>query len=216
MFLSLTSFKRHEYKTRLKIAQSLLKYLPDVDKPNYGYMVVRNLFWNTLSDEELDRFDTLIDGIWEDTLHNRMGVNINAFEYAPQIKVADFKATDTYVIELPIEQRILRILNLRNKRLKHLQKKFNLTNFIYHCIARNQNDFEIYEFPLQYIDIAKLEFTQQTPDIINFKHENNEYSFDNYRDTLYAYLKCEEPLYRFDLTVHHNPLAPLEELFKPF
>ena len=174
------------------------KYLKDLD--NMGklsrlfsadtaapYLVSRateNIFESALKAQNLGRDDTAIDAILDG-----VGVGIKTFLHQngrTLQKVAEFNKDNSLYNGLSIKDKILKIAHLRNERLQFAMDNYDVKELMYHCITRKiDGTVNIYECPMDFIEIDKIKNVKLKNNSIAFKDEKNEYSFNLTKSTLY-------------------------------
>jgi DNA-directed RNA polymerase subunit L len=204
-----------QYEHWLKTFGSLSKLFSESEKPYLEYRLVENLFCNIFGAKNVSRSDLAIDAIYENSSTGLLGINIKTFVYRPiaREKIAEFNAHHAQFTELLDKERIIRIAQLRNQRLQFVQENYQLSKLLYHCVVRNQNQIEINEYQINFIQTDNITVTEQTESSINFTDSHQSYSFVNAKSTLYTYFDCQKPLHRFNVQIVDNPFAEFEKHF---
>ncbi len=108
------------------------------------------------------------------------------------------------------EDKVKKIAMLRNERIIVTQKMYNLDSMIYHCIVRNSKGLNIYEEPMDLIDINNIKISSTDKNTIKFSDGKHNYSFSNTKSTLYKQFIIEEYFETIDIVILEDPLLILD------
>lgn len=203
--------EQNRYVRLLQIIASLSKLNSDRDEPYLYYRMTENIFCETFGADNLARNDISIDA-----KKGSIGLGLKTFSHRNGRvleKIAEFnKDLALYQNENPRNKCII-ISRLRNNRLNVACCISNVNNLIYHCISRYKGFMYIHEEPMCSIDInsISIENENENENIIHFRDNINEYSFNISKSTLYKRFNIS-PIYRIPVDILQNPYQILEQL----
>ena len=158
-----------------------------------------NTFCESFGAINLGRDDTAIDAILDE-----YGIGIKTFLHNngnTLQKIAEFNKDSSSYRELSAREKIQYISNLRNERLQFVLNNYGVKKLIYHCITRkNDGTINIYETPMDFIDIKNINSIVVKQNSISFSDRINEYNFNLTKSTLFK---------RFNFTDEDQLLASL-------
>ncbi len=79
---------------------------------------------------------------------------------------------------------IYHISKLRNERIEFTKRTYAVDEMMYHCVTREYNKVNLYELPMDIIDIDSVKLKKATDSSISFNDRYNEYSFNISKSTL--------------------------------
>ncbi|RIY32699.1 hypothetical protein CKF54_04395 [Psittacicella hinzii] len=163
---------KNEYKTLLQIFGSLSKLFSDNTIPYLHYRISENIFCKAFKTINDSRKDNSIDA------HiGKIGIGLKTFLHNhgnTYQKIAEFNAEADSLKNLPPLELCQRLAHLRNKRLKSTQGIYELETLIYHLITREPESFNIYEEPMDTINVDKIINIVDSPKSITFEDDKNE------------------------------------------
>lgn len=185
--------------------------------PYLNYRLAENIYCNYIPNvKNLGRLDIAIDAV----LNEKVGVGIKTFIHGngqTNQKIAEFnKDKRLYDNLIPIEK-VRKIAELRNKRLKFAVDTYDLDELVYHCVTRNPDKtINFYNTPMDFIDIKSIKKVEVSDATIKFTDGKNSYSFNLSKSTLYKRFdfKVRELEHHFKADVASKPLELLLDTFK--
>lgn len=213
MFLKTQSKESIEYYQRmLSVIASLSKLFSESPQPYIAYRIAENLFCKSFDASNLSRTDCSADAS-----KSKIGVGIKTFldsNGASLQKVAEFNRELTSFSGLNNEEKIRRISILRNERIQSTQRMFDLDKMIYHCVIRKPGKIQVFESPMDLVDLDKLRGVSQKGNSIFFNDGLNEYLFNISKSTLFKRFLTENVLVDLKVDIINDPFKELEKLLR--
>ncbi|QEN07332.1 NgoFVII family restriction endonuclease [Oceanispirochaeta crateris] len=209
-FLDQNSTKKDNYMMYLILAGSLSNLFSDSDVPYLNYRLAEKVFCKAFSADDLSRNDIAVDSI-----KNGIGFGLKTFLRGNDKtlqKVAEFNQDRPEYITRPLHDQIIKIAELRNRRLKFAQDTFNIDSLLYHCVLRSNKEFHIFEENMDYIDIENISSIKKIKNTIRFKDSLHEYSFSLSKSTLLKRFQTSTCTTSFPIDIIDNPLEMLLDL----
>lgn len=201
--------QQDSYVQLLQAVGSLSGLFSDSPNPYLYYRSAERAFCKAFEAEDLSREDCSYDA-----KKNGTGVGLKTFLYKNGScleKVAEFNSASDILRKLQNqpEELILKVAELRNKRIDFALNNHDLTNGVYHCVARDTAEFLLFECGLEKVNLDKIKIHPQkkSKNTIHFDDGNNEYSFSLSKSTLFK---------RFDVKDDIITNIPIEVLEDPF
>lgn len=204
--------EKEYYEKILKAACALSNLFSNSFEPYLGYRLVENLFCKSFNAENLSRFDCSVDAT-----KDGIGIGLKTFGYRNgkgYEKVAEFNSELNLFNKLKPEQMVKKVSELRNERINFTKRNYKITDTIYHNVVRKKGKIEIYESPMDTININKISKLDSKKNIINFKDDLNYYKFNTSKSTLYKQFVSDKPLMEFDVKIITDPFKELERMFQ--
>lgn len=200
-----------EYYTRiLATVGSLSRLFSDSDAPYLAYRAVENLFCRSFNANNLSRSDTSVDAT-----KNNSGIGIKTFLHKNGQsfqKIAEFNREMDLFRDLPGEEKVRRISELRNERIFFTQRNYNLQNMLYHCVTRSANRLLVSECPMDPINLNKIRYKNTVRNGVQFEDDTNVYSFNISKSTLFKQFDAGDPLLNIGVVIIPDPFDALERL----
>lgn len=212
MFIESQSKEQREYYERLlKAVGSLSKLFSEAPEPYIAYRAAENLFCKAFEAENLSRSDASADAS-----KNRTGFGIKTFLHKNGKsfeKIAEFNSDHALFRALGAEEKIRKIAELRNERIKTTKRIFGLEQIIYHCITRQVGKILVYETPAPLIKIDEIKDLKINENTIQFSDPSAEYSFNVAKSTLYKrFITPENVLLEVPVRILEDPFDQIEKL----
>lgn len=181
------------------------------DSPFINSRVAENAFCLATHAENLSRADCSADAKLGKT-----GIGIKTFlannNYTLQ-KIAEFNKEAKLIRDKNTEEIVHIIAELRNQRLLSTMRIYGLEEMIYHCIVREPKLIRICESAMDTIDIESIrEIELKNENIITFKDDKNEYSFNLSKSTLYKRFNTANEIIRIKVEIIEEPYDFLARL----
>src|SRR3989338_4976660 len=178
------------YQEMLKTIGSLSRLFSESAEPYVEYRIAENLFCKSFEAKNLSRTDCSADAS-----KGGLGIGIKTFlekNGATMQKIAEFNSEHNLFNGLNTEQKIIKLSELRNKRIEATKQIFGLGNLIYHCITRKKSAILIYETPMDSVDTERISGIEDRGNIVSFSDGINDYSFNIAKSTLYKRFHTKE------------------------
>jgi hypothetical protein len=202
--------QKEYYKQHLRSLGSLSRLFSDSNKPYLYYRAAENLFCKSFGAKNHSRSDIAIDASFES-----IGVGLKTFINSPSTKlekVAEFNSSSAALRKMGPEVQVLEIARLRNERLETSKTIYDLNSLIYHCVTRDKGRMAFIESPMNLIDLDSLSITSVNDKAIKFKDNNDEYSFNLSKSTLFKRFSVTEVIDSIDVQILDDPFKLLESL----
>lgn len=199
--------KKH-YIEQLRIAGALSRLYSDNQAPYLVSRLVENVFCNAFDAENLSRSDCSVDAKF-----GRVGIGIKTFLHTSSLqKVAEFNKDSRSYKHLSKVEKIERIAALRNERLETTKRIYGVDTLVYHYITRENGRINIYEEPMQMIDIPRIKNVIETKTSITFEDGNNRYSFNLSKSTLMKHFDLSNIIETFEINILDDPMEILRDI----
>lgn len=213
MFLKSQPKEKIEYYIKLlKSAGAISRLFSESSEAYLDSRIAENLFCKAFDAENTSRKDNSIDA-----KKDNIGVGIKTFlnnSGSSLQKIAEFNGDHSLYSGLPLKEKIDKIAELRNNRIKATMKVYGLEKIVYHCITREAGKILVYETEYPLIDIKKIKNIKFSPrgSSITFSDPSAEYSFHVSKSTLYMRFKTENILRRIPIRMLEDPIIEIEKL----
>ncbi len=196
------------YLSLLQAVGSLSGLFSDSPNPYLYYRSAERAFCKAFQAEDLSREDSSYDAKKEG-----VGIGLKTFLYKNGRcleKVAEFNSTSNILRNLPPEELIFKIADLRNKRIAFTKNAHGLTSALYHCITRDNGKFSIFECPLIPINTAQIIIDKKSLDknTLSFSDDVHEYKFSLSKSTLFKRFNIKDNI------ITDIPVSVLEDPFE--
>ena len=198
-----------EYKNNLQLIGSLSLLFSESDKPWLDYRVPENLYCECIGAENLAR-----SCVTADAKLGAVGIGIKTFIEGNKKtwqKIAEFNKARTSYSELYGMDKVKKISELRNERIKSTISTYGLEKMIYHCVIRNKDGFHFFEENMEEIDIEKINIISDSDTSIIFTDGKHEYNFNISKSVLQKRFITEKYFDNIDVKVAKNPFDVLRK-----
>lgn len=213
MFLSGQKKEQIEYyKEMIKTIGSLSRLFSESNEPYIQYRIAENLFCKSFEAKNLSRTDCSADAS-----KGTLGIGIKTFldkNGATMQKVAEFNSEHRLFNHLSPEKKILKVSELRNKRIETTKRIFGLDNMVYHCVTRKEGAVLVYETTMDLVHIEKIHKIEDRGNSINFSDGKNEYSFNITKSTLYKRFYTRDLAFNLPVKILDDPFEALEKMLR--
>ncbi len=209
LYEKLPTHQKEYYEKMLSIIGSLSGLFSESNIPYIDSRISENLFCKAFKAENKGRDDSSADAVYK-----KVGIGIKTFRGNSAQKVAEFNKFSSIFNKLKTEDKIIKISELRNKRIEFTKRSYNLDSMIYHCIRRDSAQISIKEYPMELISINKLNITKDSERSIAFTDGANEYIFNISKSVLMKKFPKENPEVEIDVKILEDPFELLESSFK--
>lgn len=199
------------YVNLLQKIGSLSNLFSENPVPLLYYRTAENAFCKAFEADNHSRSDTAADagkkgiGVGIKTFMNMSG---STFQ-----KIAEFnrKQSEYKQFQDDPEKLIPYISELRNKRIDFAKSAHGLNKMIYHCVAREEGRFMLFEENMSYVDIPKISRLEVKGNTTFFNDGINDYKFYVPKSTLFKRFVTKNP-YNFDVSIIEDPYEFLNNL----
>lgn len=205
----------YQYLNDLKIIGSLSRLFSNSSIPILNYRATENIYCSIFDAENISRCDVSIDAKYKKLGTQSFGVGIKTFiegNKASFQKIAEFNKQNQFYKDLSVKDKIIKIAELRNKRLEVTKNIYNIQRFIYHCIVRNEKGFFLFEEEIDFIDIPKIKISGEKNSVIAFTDGICEYQFYESKSTLYKRFRTIEYFANVGVEIIEDPIKELRSL----
>jgi len=202
-----------KYQKNLQVCASLSGLFSTSKVPYLHYRISEQMFCKSFDADDLSRSDIAVD-VSKETV----GLGIKTFLAKPNNhsleKVAEFNADRKIYNDLNAEEKIRKISELRNERIRFAQNGHGLGNCLYHCVVRRDGFFDLCEEEMPLINLDKIKKVKETGPSIKFQDDQNEYNFNLSKSTLFKRFWSNNPAIRIPVEIMVNPLNILDGIMQ--
>lgn len=196
------------YAEMLQVVGSLSRLFSEAHEPFIQYRVAENLFCKAFNADNLSRTDCSADAT-----KGEIGIGIKTFLHNNGMtlqKVAEFNSEHALFRNLDVEAKILKVSELRNKRIETTKRIFGIDRMIYHCLTRKPGKVSVFEESMDLISVNNISKINQKKNTISFNDGLNEYSFNITKSTLYKRFLTEVSIIDVEVAILEDPFRALE------
>lgn len=213
MFLTLQNDKnKDKYFELLQIVGGLSGLFSQSDVPYLYYRAAENIFCKAFEADNLSRSDCSADAS-----KDNMGIGLKTFlnnNGRTYQKVAEFnKDRSSYMKNTKVSNVVLDIAKMRNKRIESTKIIHGIDNIIYHCVAREEERFLIFEERMDYIDTKSIQGVSLKGNSLIFQDSINEYNFNVSKSTLSKRFHTPINATIVDVKILENPFDLLQDVY---
>ena len=198
--------KIQKYEELLKSMAMLSRLSSESLIPYLGYREVENIFCLTFDAVNLSRSDCSADA-----MKDGIGYGIKTFlEGNGQTlqKVAEFNADAESFRNKTTKEIVERVSQLRNNRIEFTKRTYGINTMIYHCVVRSEGKIKVFECDMDTIELKSLKDIRfNGKNIITFKDNKNEYSFNISKSTLYKRFITSNVILEFGVEILEDPYS---------
>jgi len=208
-FLNQTPEQKNDYEKFLKIVGYLSNLFSESKAPYLYYRIAEKIFCKSFEAEDLSRSDVSADAKKLD-----LGIGLKTFlagNHKTFQKIAEFGRDKGLYENLSSTDKIIKIAELRNKRINFTKNVHRLSDSIYHCVLRDSGKFMIYEEQMRPIDISHISDIKTKKGSIGFNDGLHEYSFLISKSTLTKRFSTRTLVHEFPVEILENPLDVLTQ-----
>ena len=200
------TFKK--YMEDLQVVGILSYLFSDSSTTMLQYSATENLFCNAFNAENLARSD-----VPADAKYGNIGVGIKTFLEGNKKtfqKIEEFNNQHSLYESLNPEDKIIKIAELRNNRLKFTMDTYGIKKMIFHCIVRNSEGFHFFEEPMDFIDIDNIKIKSINKNTIDFTDNQHNYKFNITKSTLYKQFLTDSYFADINVVIVGDPLSLIQ------
>ena len=192
---------------------SLSRLFSDGEEPYIQYRIAENLFCRSFDAKNLSRSD-----VSADASKGNVGIGIKTFlekNSASLQKVAEFNKEAKTFRDLDIESKVLRVAEMRNRRIEATKTIHGLDSMIYHCVTRAPRKILVYETEMDTINIDKIGSISPSKNgnTIYFRDTKNEYTLNLTKSTLFKRFITPPHILELRTRILDDPFDELEKMF---
>lgn len=213
MFLTLQDNKKKDkYFELLQVVAGLSGLFSDNNVAYLNYRAAENIFCKAFGAENLSRSDCSVDAS-----KDKIGIGLKTFlnnNGRSYQKVAEFnKNRNKYMKSSDIADMVDDIAKMRNKRIESTKTIHGIDNIIYHCVARQEDKFLIFEEEMDYIDTGSIKKINLKGNSLTFQDNINEYNFNISKSTLLKRFITPKDSTSIDVKILDNPFDLLQNIY---
>ncbi|MYB40002.1 NgoFVII family restriction endonuclease [Candidatus Saccharibacteria bacterium] len=175
--------QKEAYFNALRALGSLSRLFSNNQIPYLHYRSHENVFAKTLGAENHSRADLAVDAV-----KDAIGIGLKTFIYriSQYEKIAEFNKCLPEYKDLGNMELVRYIARARNERIRLAARTYGLKSNLYHCVARKEGCFLIYEVSMAEINPDSIHGIKKERDnTISFREGDIEYKFNCSKSTLY-------------------------------
>jgi len=200
------------YIKLLSVVSKLSGLFSESTIPFINYRVIENIFCKSFQATNLSRSDTAFDANF-----NSIGVGLKTFiclSNNSNEKIAEFNSLSKELLGCQGKDLAQKLAYYRNERIDLAKRLYNITNSIYHIVARRNNELLLFETNYEKIDISNIHAVKQTNASLQFEDGKNWYSFNYSKSTLFRKFIIPDNTFRIPVEIIENPYSLLLQLFE--
>lgn len=210
MFITLRRPQQVEYYQKMlgKVG-SLSGLYSESDCPLLHYRVTERIFCRAFGAEDLGRADIVADAKMDN-----VGIAIKTFlqkNGSSYEKIGEFGAAKDSYEKLPDLEKVKKICELRNERIRFAKRLHGLNELVYHCVVRGKGKIMIFEQPLVEISLDNVRLKDVSGAGVSFEDGQGEYSFLLSKNTLFKKFYSRQPLLTVFLKIISDPFEFLDK-----
>lgn len=202
-----------EYLKLLEAVGKLSGLFSESTTPFINYRVAENIFCRSFLAENLSRSDTAYDAKFQGTI----GVGLKTFVCETNNsneKVAEFNALSHTLSQLNGLKLAKKLAEYRNERIELANRLYNISNSVYHIVARRNGELVLFETDYEKIDLTNIKIIKTTKASILFEDGINQYSFNFSKSTLFRKFYIPQNGFRLPIEIIDDPYSLLLDLFQ--
>lgn len=200
------------YLKLLSAVSKLSGLFSENSAPFINYRVAENIFCRSFNAGNLSRSDTAFDANYKS-----IGVGLKTFVCngnSSTEKVAEFNSLSKDLKEFKGKELALKLGEYRNDRINLANRVYNISDSLYHIVARKEKELLLYETDYNIIDIDNIHAVKDNKSSLQFEDGNNLYSFNYSKSTLFRKFIIPENSFRLPIDIIEDPYSLLLELFE--
>lgn len=203
--------KIQKYEELLKAMAMLSRLSSESLIPYLGYREVENIFCLTFDAVNLSRSDCSADA-----MKDGIGYGIKTFlEGNGQTlqKIAEFNADAESFRNKTTKEIVEMVSQLRNNRIEFTKRTYGINKMRYHCVVRSEGKIKVFECDMDAIELESLKDIRfNGKNIITFKDNKNEYSFNISKSTLYKRFITSNVILEFGVEILEDPYSIISKV----
>lgn len=199
----------NKYLEDLQMVGMISSLFSDSSTPMLYYRATENLFCNATGAENLARSD-----VPADAKLGKIGIGIKTFleqNRKTYQKIEEFNNQHSLYGDLEPREKILKISELRNKRLSFTMNTYGIEKMIFHCIVRNKEGFHFFEEPMEFVDIDNVKIQSINKNTIDFTDGKHNYKFNITKSTLYKQFITDSYFANINVMIAEDPLSLIQK-----
>ncbi|MCL1906619.1 MAG: hypothetical protein FWG08_01670 [Propionibacteriaceae bacterium] len=199
-----------QYASALAKVASLSNLFSESSTPFIHYRATEYLYARAFEARNLARSDIAIDAKL-----GTVGVGLKTFVYSNRPKyekIAEFNRDQPSFNSLRPLDKIRRIAELRNERIRVAGEIASVQTFVYHCIARSPRALSVFEQEMPYINLDDIEIQNSNSGTISFSDGRESYRFNQSKSTLFKEFFTQTYLVEQPVNILRDPFEVLDSL----
>jgi hypothetical protein len=197
-----------KYCKYLRLISSLSDLFSESKQPFLHYRAAENIFCKAFDAMSFARGD-----IAYDAKKGHYGIGIKTFLLSgpsKNEKVAEFNSHSSIIRPLCIEDKVAKLVELRNERINFANRACETSEALYHCIGRLEGKLKVFETSYDLIDESSVHQIIEGDKSLSFRDKYNEYNFNFSKSTLFKKFYLPKSTLDIDVEILKNPLDFLE------
>ena len=203
------------YSKYIRAIASLSGLFSESNIPFLHYRAAENIFCKSFNADNLSRADIAYDAKLKST-----GIGLKTFISSTgtsREKIAEFNSHSNELRKINKTDKLIEKLSeLRNERILFANRTYGIEQGIYHCLTRQENKINIFETDYQTININCIRSIKETEPTLFFQDEDNEYSFNFSKSTLYRKFYTPSKPFTVDIEIIRDPYELILKLFNEY
>jgi hypothetical protein len=200
----------HTYSEYIRSAGAISRLFSVSEKPFLHYRMVEKLFCAAFDAEDLGRADASFDARIGSL---GFGVKTYLLKGAAQFeKVAEFNANSNELRRTRGIKLAKMLAEYRNARILHDQRVYGISDRVYHIVGREKSLIRVFHAAYNLIDADTIHEVDDSTSSLKFCDQNNEYSFNHSKSTLYQRFVMPEHTYDITVNIVTEPISMLIKL----
>ena len=211
-FVELDIENNGNYRKLLSAVSKLSGLFSESSIPYINYRIAENIFCNCFNAENLSRSDTAFDANY-----NSIGIGLKTFVCPTDSKtekIAEFNMLSNKLKDFKGKDLAYKLAEYRNERIELAKRIYNIKKSFYHIVARRDSKLLLFETDYEKIDISKIQNVVQNNTSLKFNDNNNSYSFNFSKSTLFRKFDIPKNVYELPVDIIDDPYSLLLDLFK--
>jgi len=195
------------YLKLLSAVSKLSGLFSESNVPFINYRVIENIFCKSFNATNLSRSDTAFDANF-----NSIGIGLKTFiclSDSSNEKIAEFNSLSKKLSEYQGKELAQKLAYYRNERVELAKRLYNITNSIYHIVARRNNKLLLFETDYEKININNIHAVKQTNASLQFEDGKNWYSFNYSKNTLFRKFFVPKNAFPLPIEIIEDPYTLL-------
>lgn len=200
-----------DYLKLLGAVSKLSGLFSESSTPFINYRVAENIFCKSFGANNLARSDTAFDADY-----NSIGIGLKTFVCngdSSTEKVAEFNSLSQELKKYQGKDLAIKLAESRNNRINLANRVYNITDSLYHIVARKDSELVLYETDYDTIDVMNINSIKATKASLKFEDGKNLYSFNYSKSTLFRKFITPSNSFNFPIEIIEDPYTLLLDLF---
>lgn len=199
------------YLKLLSATAKLSKLFSESQVPYIYYRAAENIFCRSFNADNLSRGDSAFDANYK-----ARGIGLKTFiceKKNSTEKVAEFNKLSKQLKNFEGIDLAVKLGEYRNERIELANRLYNISDSLYHIVARKSNELILFETDYKIIDLNNISGVKQNESGIQFHDGNNLYLYNFSKSTLFRKFDIPTNAFQLPIDIIDDPYTLLLELF---